>query len=250
MIFIEYSFETQVSGFLTLIAVMFSLFLGLNVLKRAINTHERILYLFSLTLICAFTPWYPTAFGYLYWIFTNQSLSYEFYIILGLAFSPIGIVPWIDIYMSKVFPKKRNLVLISYTIFSVVFEIYLFYYLLFAPNAPVQPLLGTVTELRTEFKGFLLWYALISVLIVCLAGIHFGYISLKQSTKGEIQWKGKFLIVGFILFLLELILDSILPSSLIVVIIVLRILLIIVIIVLYIGFLLPDWIKNRLSLKE
>ncbi|MBD3341598.1 MAG: hypothetical protein GF353_21010 [Candidatus Lokiarchaeota archaeon] len=249
MFLMEFSLETQISGALTLIAVLFSIFLSSLVLIRAIKQNERILYLFFLTLLFAFTPWFPTAFGYLYWLFTRGELSYEFYIVLGLAFSPIGIVAWIDIYLTTIHPKIKRPLLIFYEIFSVIFEVYLIYFLFFAPNAPVESMLGTVNELRTNFSGFLLIYSLISVVIVCFSGIHFAVVSIKRGSKTETIWKGRFLSIGFTIFFVQLVLDSIIPSNFLAPVIILRILLIITIFFLYLGFILPNWMKKALSIE-
>ena len=247
---VELSNSSQISGFLTLIAIIILIPLLIIVLKRAIETKEKILYLFFFTFIFSFSPWYPTGFGYIYWIFTHETLSYDFNILAGMAFTPIGIIAWINIYLRTVKPNFRTSIIIVFTIFSCIFEVYLFYYLYFAPGAPIKSLLGTVNELRTNFLGFILIYALISVIIVCSFGIHFSIISIKEATSNKIRWKGKFLLAGFSFFTIVLILDTILPSSLIIGIIIIRIMLIFTCFFLYLGFILPNWIKKLLKIKE
>ena len=167
-----------------------------------------------------------------------------------MAFVPIGIIAWMDIYLRTVKPHYRKHILLIFIIFTLIFEIYLFYYLYFAPNAPIKSLLGTVNELRTNFQGFVLIYALISVIITCSFGLHFSIISIKRTSSDKIKWKGKFLLVGFSFFTIVLILDSILPSSLIIGIIIIRIMLILSSFFLYLGFILPNWIMKLISLDE
>ena len=82
-----------------------------------------------------------------------------------------------------------------------------------------------------------------------ITGIHFALIS-RESSQMSIKWKGKFLLIAFSLFLLQVVLDSIIPSTLIGAVIAVRILLIISIFLLYLGFILPTWTKKLLSIEE
>lgn len=238
------SLESQISGLFTLLALPFLFIVSAIALKRAIRYRERSLFLFFLTVLFAFSPWWPAAFSYLYWLITSNLLNYEFNVFVGMAFAPIAILSWLDIYLTALKPKLEKPLVGTLLVFSIIFEIYLIYFLFLAPAAPVKPLLGEVNELRTNFSGFVLIYSLIAGPLVSILGIHFSIISIGKKENRETQQKGKFLLSGFTLFTLLLIFDTILPHTLIAGIIIIRIGLIFCGILLYIGFILPKWAKK------
>lgn len=247
---VNLSLESQISGLFTLLALPFLFIVSGIALKRALRYREKSLFFFFLTVLFAFSPWWPAAFSYLYWLFTNELLSYEFNVFVGMAFAPIAIISWLDIYLNALKPKLEKPLVGALIVFSLIFEIYLIYFLFLAPGAPVQPLLGEVNELRTNFTGFVLIYSLIAGPLVSILGIHFAIVSIRKIKSKETQMKGKFLLAGFSLFTLLLVLDTIFPYTLIAGIIIIRILLIFSAVFLYVGFILPKWAKRLLSLED
>jgi len=250
MLFIEYSQETQVSGLLTLIIVLFSFFFGALILRKAIATKEKILYFCFFMIVFSISPWYSIALGYLLWFLTKEELIYELHIILNLLFVPIGYIAWLNIYLTAINPKKKKSVIIINGIYSILMELYMFYFLYFATNAPVKSLLGSVYELQPTYAGFLIIYSLTILVVILITGIHFSIFSIKKAYNEEIRWKGRFLFVAFILYFLEVSLDVIILNKLVFFIIILRILLLIAIFLFYLGFILPNWIKKVLINKS
>jgi len=236
MLFIEYSLETQVSGLLTLICVLSSFFFGAFVLRKAIVTKEKSLYYFFFLIIFSLSPWYSIALGYLLWLLTKEALSYELHIILNLLFVPIGYLAWFNIYLTAINLKKKKLIIIINGIYSLLMEFYMFYFLYFATNAPVKSFLGTVYELQPTYADFLIIYSLTILVVILITGIHFSIFLLK---KDEIQWKGRLLLVFFIMYFVEVSLDVIISNKLVFFIIFLRSLLLIAIFLFYLGIILP-----------
>jgi hypothetical protein len=130
--------------------------------------------------------------------------------------------------------------------------LYLFYFLFFAPGAPITPLLGIIKDptnpMNIDFKGFILIFLGLSILTACITGFHFAIKSMKEEDP-EIMWKGRFLLIAFLLFGVSAIFDAIIEMGP-VVLVLMRILLIIANIFFYLGFILPRWSKKLLSIKE
>ena len=248
-----YSPMAQISGFTAFISLMIGFILGGIVLIKAIKTRQRIIFLFFLCIIFTLSPWYPSGLGYIYWLITEEPLPYKIYLVIGLAGVPIAIIAWLDIYMNTINPGKKNLVLILFTIFSVIFEIYLFYYLNFAPGAPVEEVLGVfdnpenITDI--DYRSFVLIYLTSLIGIAVITGIHFSIMSMKIEENPEFKYKGRFLFVAFILFGVAGIFDAIVPMDVFLLIII-RLVLMATTFCFYVGFILPKWVNKLLKIAE
>jgi len=241
----------QVSGISALIAVCIGFIMGSIVLYRSIKTKDRLVFSFFLAVIFTLSPWYPSGFGYLIWLFTQGGfLPQSFYILIGTIAIPIAIIAWLDVYMATIRPRNRKFVLLIFSGLSVVFEIYLFYFLFIAPNAPIYEILGIISmginPLDIDYKGFVLIYLAIAIISACATGIHFSYTSLKIDEKPVI-WKGRFLFLAFTFFGIAAIFDAMIDLGPIFIVII-RIVLILAIFFFYAGFLLPKWIRKLLHL--
>jgi hypothetical protein len=101
-----------------------------------------------------------------------------------------------------------------------------------------------VTRFDSETKTIVSLYVLLSLLISLITQ----YIFFRRSTASEdkrIKWKGRFIFIGFIMFLIGGILDSVFQLNPITLFLT-RILLAISSIVSYIGWIMPDRIANWL----
>ena len=217
------------------------------------KTKQVLIFNFFLFIIFTSSPWYPSGLGYLYWIITGEFLSYQFYVLIGTVGVPIAILAWLNVYLSTIKPKKKKLVLILYGIFSIIFELYLFYFLLLAPGAPVDSLIGIIIDpsnpMDIDYKGFVLIFLGLSILTSCITGFHFAAKSMKKEEPPEIRWKGKFLLIAFLFFGISAIFDALIEMDTILLVI-MRIILALAMFLFYLGFILPRWSKKILSIKE
>ena len=243
----------QISGLTALIAVLISFLLGFIVLMKYFKTKQVLIFNFFLCIIFTSSPWYPSGLGYLYWIITGEFLTYQFYVLIGTVGIPIAILAWLNVYLSTINPKKKKLVLILYGIFSIFFELYLFYFLLLAPGAPIDSLLGIIIDpanpMDIDYKGFVLIFLGLSILTACITGFHFAAKSMKKEETPEIRWKGKFLLIAFLFFGISAIFDALIEMGPILLIII-RIILALAMFLFYLGFILPGWSRKLLSIKE
>ncbi len=114
---------SQISGLLALILNLIVLSYGGLVLYKAIEKKDKRLFYFFLAVIFMMSGWYPSGFGYLYWLFTGNVFTYAVYVLIGTIFIPIAIISWLEIYLVTLHPKKKNIVLICMTILSIIFYI-------------------------------------------------------------------------------------------------------------------------------
>jgi len=236
------------SGIFGIIAIIVVLLLGGIVLIKAIETKQKILYYFFITVLTTISPWYSAGFGYIYLLITQNTLDYRFYVMLGTIFIPIAIHSWLVIYMTIIYPKKKKLVLLLYIVLAIFFYIYLIYFLYFAPGAPIENLIGIKeTPIDIEYKGFVLIYLALIIGTVIFTGVHFSIISIKTQ-KVEIKWKGRFLLFAFIFFGMGAIADGLLELT-IIYLIIFRMILLVSAVLFYIGFIMPKWMKKILKIE-
>ena len=248
MMFVALDDFTQLSGLLGLIAVCIAWFYGIIVLYKAIKERQKILYYFFFAVIFTMSPWYPSGLGYLYWLFTREVFDYPFYVLLGTIGVPFAIYAWLQIYLPALHPSKKKGVTLSIIIFSIVFYIYLIFFLFIAPGAPVDGLIGIKRNaIDIDYKGFVMVFLAISLLISTITGNEFSIASLKVKDPA-IRWKGRFLILSFNLFAIGAIGDGFIPLTHITLII-FRSFMVLASTFYYIGFIMPKWMKKILSLE-
>ncbi|MFX0001812.1 MAG: hypothetical protein ACFE88_17000 [Candidatus Hermodarchaeota archaeon] len=249
MIFIALDDLTQLSGIFGFIAVIIAWFYGIIVLFKYIKTKEKMLFYFFLAIIFTMSPWYPSGLGYITSLFTRQEIAYQAYVLLGTIGVPIALYSWLQIYMPTLHPEKKDIVSLIIICLSIIFYIYLFYFVFFAPGAPVDDLIGIKRNpIDIDYKGFILVFLAISLLISTITGNDFSIASLRVKDNPTIMWKGRFLIISFNIFAIGSIGDGFIPLTP-VTLIIFRIFMMISSTTYYIGFILPKWMKKLLSLE-
>ena len=244
---VELSETGHLSGVLGIFAIGVAFLLGAIVLYKAIKLKQKTLFYFFLTVFFTISPWYSSGFGYIFLLITKNHLDYRFYVLLGTIFIPIAIHGWLTIYMEVLFPQKKNFVLISYAIISIIFYIYLFLFLYFCPGAPMESMIGIKRNpIDIEYRGFVFIYLGLMIITAVLTGIHFSIISLKSDTI-EVKWKGRFLLSAFILFGIGAIADGLSELSLLFLFI-FRVILLVSASLFYIGFIMPKWMRKIIKI--
>jgi len=242
----------EISGITAAIALTIGFILAFIVLGKAIRTGQRILFLFFLCVVFTLSPWYPSGGGFVYWVLTGEPLDYWAYVLIGTVGIPIAILAWLDVYMTTIKPEKKSKVLWTYAIVSIIFELYMVYFLFLAPDAPVESMLGVFKAednfIDIDYKGFVLVYLALSIVLAVTTGVHFSITSMKIEDNPEIRYKGKFLLIAFLLFGFCAISDAVIPMTPILLVIV-RFLLTACTFFYYLGFILPKWTKKLLGLE-
>jgi len=256
MLFEEFTYGelAQISGMTAAISLCIGWLLGGIVLIKALKTKQTMIFMFFLAIIFTLSPWYPSGGGYMFWVFTHgQTFSYEFYIIVGTVGIPIAIMAWLYVYMGTINPEKRKAVLIMFGIYSIIFEVYIFYNLYFAPGAPVHSALGVFDDYSNptdiDYKSFTLLFLTSLIIVAVSTGIHFALSSMKIEENKEIQWKGRFLLAAFICFGFAATFDAMVPMD-VWLLIIIRFVLMATTFFFYLGFILPKWARKLLNIRE
>ncbi len=241
--------STQLAGLLILISICFTLILAIFVLSIAIRRKNKLLYAFCLFMLFINTPWMPSGFGYLYWLITGKIIAYEIYILLGTMGIPIAFLMWFYIYTSLLYPNWKKYVLIITGIASIIFYVYVFYFLFFAPAAPIDYMIGIKkTELDIEYRGFVLIFIAVLLLIGAPTFLHFAIASIRTKDDPKIQWRGRFILISLICFMIGAPIDALFtPDPIFLVLI--RIILLLTALFFYMGFVMPDWVQKMLKLE-
>jgi hypothetical protein len=240
---------TQLSGIFGFLAVAIAWLYGGIVLYKAIKTKEKILYFFFLAVIFTISPWYPSGLGYIYWLITREALTYPIYVLMGTIGAPIALYAWLQIYMPALHPKHKNIAVVISLIISLAFYVYLIYFLFFASGAPVVGLIGIKdSAIDISYKGFVLIFLALSLIISTVTGNEFAIASIKEKNNPLIVWKGRFLILSFNFFTIGAIGDGFLPLTP-ATLIIFRVFMMFASTFYYIGFIMPGWMKRILKLE-
>ena len=241
-------------GTLSLIFVLISFVIGVTIISKYGKYKNRLYILVGLCWLMLSTLWLPEAVSFLMSIFIMQTLSLEWYFIIGNAFFPIALICWVTAYTDMVNAEKKKLAVIFIVIYSIVFEGLFFFHFFLDIN-----LIGIINPLRpfsADLGIFLTILLLIGFVILFISGFKFARKSVRSENR-DVRLKGKLLEFAFVAFTIAALLEKTARSILIgtifpdpttpilsVMLVVVRILLISGSIAFYGGFLLPRWMKE------
>ncbi|MFX1259971.1 MAG: hypothetical protein ACFFAN_19150 [Promethearchaeota archaeon] len=234
------------NGLFSIIFVSISTVVGITIALKYLKSRQRTLLFVGFSWILIASPWWPSSVSFLIAFFSGgQGLSIEAYLLLGNILVPVFILLLVAAFTEIYFHDKQKIILLIFVIIGIFIEIYLFYYLFVLKEPEALGILQGSVDI--QFQGFLRYYLLFSILQVLVMGSLIAYNSVRSDTP-EIKLRGKFLFAAFISWSIGAICDAAVPLTLLTLTII-RLILISSAIEFYIGFILPDWIKN-LFLKE
>jgi hypothetical protein len=240
---------TQLSGIFGFLAIAIAWLYGGIVLYKYIKTKQKVLFYFFLAIMFTMSPWYPSGLGYVYWLITRQEIIYPIYVLLGTIGVPIALLSWIQIYMPALHQKWKGVAMWIAICLSIVFYVYLFYFLFFAAGVPLDALIGIKdSAIDISYKGFVLGYLAFSLIISTVTGNDFAIASLKEKNDPVLKWKGRFLLLSFNLFAIGGIGDGFLPLTP-ATLIIFRTLMMFSSTFYYLGFILPGWTRRLLKIE-
>ena len=222
------------------------------------NRSKELLYLF-LFMYFSSSNLFPFLSGYIYWLISGEVPPYGFYALLGNFLLPVVVIAWSFLYLSlsSVFANRKKIrltILIIVSIYSLIFEIYLFYYLFLAPNAPEMAMIGILIERSDlQLRGFIFFYVISIIVWNLITGIHFSIEGIK-SEDPRVRLKGKILLLAFIFMFLEIIIEGFVLSGILLNLVIERIIGglidIVTFILLYLGFVLPKWFQKLIKVEN
>jgi hypothetical protein len=153
---------------------------------------------------------------------------------------PLGLILWIYSISLLLYPKSLKKIVSIFAVICTIYDFLILYYLLTDPFLLGRRTGMTLNETYLLINSFLLF----SVLLIVITTILFTQQSLK-SDDPKIRWKGKFILIGTILFLIAGTIGIIIPDSFFQIILT-RTIYIISSIASYIGWLLPKRVAKWL----
>ncbi|MFX0070927.1 MAG: hypothetical protein ACFFAO_07545 [Candidatus Hermodarchaeota archaeon] len=232
-----------ISGISSIISIIIFTILGLIIISKYFQHRRRELILFGITVIGLMEPLYGPALSFFTALFTGQGLSVEMYYFIALVGTPLTLVSFVTGVSDLLYKEKQKIITLILIIYGIIFEIVFIYFLINDPDM-VGGLAG-ITD--AEYGPFGRIWMISILLILVIGGTLFARESLK-SDKPEIKLKGKLLLPAFFIFTISAIADAAIQLNTITLPLV-RILFIFSGILFYIGFILPDSVKN-FFLKE
>ena len=227
-------------GVFSLIWVIIAMIIGLRILLKASTLGRRDLMSVGISLILIASPWWNSSLSFVLYVLFNFTLNDFFFFLIGNIFLPFAILCWMYTFCSVLNIKYKKFYILIYFIIGTIWQI-LFIYFLFIDIETI----GTIEGLfDSRYNTFALIYHIFMMLSLLITGIIFANDAIKSPNR-ETQWKGKFILIGILTFVICAFFDSAIslnPLTLVFI----RILLISSAIEYYFGFFLPKQLKKRL----
>ncbi|MFX1443088.1 MAG: hypothetical protein ACFFHV_06710 [Promethearchaeota archaeon] len=229
------------TGTFNLIFVIISFIVGLKILSKYFEFEKRYYIYVGITWIGISTPWMHGALAFVL-LFFNIILAEDIRFIIGYVFIPIITVLWLITFTDFMYQEKKKVIVGIYTIISLVCEVLFFYFLFTDRVNMIGYFERTFSAVYRPFVRFTLLFFLITALVTFLIFAN----ASRKSDDPELRLRGKFLIIAFLIYAACAVLDSFFLFSPVIVVLV-RVLLILSAIFFYLGWILPDVMKNRLA---
>jgi hypothetical protein len=228
-------------GSFTFAFVLISLILGLIIILKYFQYRKRQYILVGITWIFLVSPYWPDAISFLLILITGEPLPTVFYFFIANAFIAPLHVTWIIVITDFIFKEKQKVVLSVFSAEAIIFEIAFLTIFFIDPT-----LIGNTTAnpFYVEWALFIDIYLIISIALFLITGILFARESLKAD-KRELNLRGWFLLTAFITFTVGTLID-IIPELTEVTIVIARLFVIVGAFSFYLGFTMPQFIKNLL----
>ncbi len=230
------------NGTLSLIQVVIQFIIGFALIYKYLEYRNKQLLYMGLTMIALTSVWLTHAIAFVLVLITGAGLSTEVFFIMAYPLTAVAIVLWMVVMSKLLFKEKKKLIIIIYVIYAILFEI-LFFILLFDDTMHIGVLENPIEPDTSRF-------ILIHLVVILITALVTGFLFFRESKKSqdpEIKLKGKLFFVGVILFVTGSIVDAL--NTILTILLIIRVILMVSAFFIYMGFLIPDWMKNLL-LKE
>ena len=206
----------MIDGFLAIVIVVLCILIGIFSILKSKTTLQKIT---GIVIICMGLVMLGPMIDFFTLLATNENINWEIYPILGyLWILPILVLGAI-MGAEAIFPGKKNLLIIISAVLGIIFEIVLFFTVM---NEDTMVFVNSDTSILNPNESLLnmrinieemLGIILIVVLIICLAlmfiinGI--GFMQKAGESSGVIKNKFILISLGWILFIVFGVIDSI-----------------------------------------
>jgi len=222
------------NGVFSLLIVTVYLIVGISILAKFKKRQNKFYILTGIAWIGISEPWWPSSISFIVALFNETGLNVQTYLIINNNFLPIFLLLWILVVTNLVNIKHKNLIIILYSVSAVFLEFLVIFYLI-TDIALVGILLSPVD---LDFGIITTIYLMYILLLFIITGLIFALKTMKIGDKIS-KLRGNFLLIAILLYLVGAILEIIITFP------VNRILILLSAVAFYIGFIMPDSIKNK-----
>lgn len=243
-----------INGIITLILLIFLTVIFIILIKKYVQYKNRTILTTGIGLFFLFEAYWAVELAFFWYLFTNSGIPYEVYFIVGYAFIPISMWGLFTLLTDLLYKEKKKIILTFELIYTAIMEP-LFFIFLFSPYNRI--LIGDYTsEITIKFGIFLLIYLFLGI-IMLIIGCTIVFLDLRKSNEYELRLKGNLLLLGMLLFIIGMTIDTIVYNTLepiyegaISIRILARIFLLFSAIFFYGSFMLPEWMKKLFMKKK
>lgn len=234
----ELSTLEHLQGGMALILITISTLVAIKLILRYREYRQKESILVGCTWIGLVSPWLPDAITFPLILLTGQQLPLTTYFIIGYAFIPIFVMLWLVAFTNSLYKEKKNIILIIALILCILIEVIFLSMLITDPN-----LLGErIRPFQIRWGLFMMLYLFSVIMVVLITGILFARVAFITDNP-EINLKGKFLLLAFLLFTTAAIIEALFHLTALLV-LTTRTILTISAIFFYFGFALPERVKK------
>ncbi|MFX0071335.1 MAG: hypothetical protein ACFFAO_09620 [Candidatus Hermodarchaeota archaeon] len=228
------------NSILQAIFIITTVIIGLMIISKYFKYKERVFLMVGLAWIGMVEPWMASVSNLLFTLINGYTFNVQVYLLIGITFIPFSLFFWFVAITDLMYEKRQKLILSIIAIYGILFEIYFIFFLIVDP-AVLAVLHGVI---NIEYMLPLQIYIISVLALAIIAGFNFALTSMK-SKNPEVRLKGKFLLIAFILFAIGAFSDLIFIRDILTLLIT-RFILISSSIFFYLGFILPEFIRNKM----
>ena len=246
-----------ISGILGLIAFSISLAVGIIIVLKYFQYKRHELLTVGLQMIFVSSGWWASLLSFVLFILFDFYFPTTLFLILTYGIQPITHLFWIYSFAYLVYPKSKWKFFLVFFLVAVLYEIHFWYFMIVDPTGIA---IRESQFIYTDISPIIQLYVLF-ILVVGLITVYNFSKQLMRSDEPKTRWRGKFLMYSMILLAINAIVVIIItvtqepwdPTQFtpeqIAISIVLNIIIYVSTILSYFGWIMPEWLENRL-IKE
>lgn len=228
-------------GLFALIFVTISVVIGIRILLKYFSLKQPEYITIGLTWIFMGSAWARACVNFVFFLIFGVSSGLG--IAIDVIFLPVALMCWIYSFSHLIYPDSEKKIVLAFGAICIPVEIITIIFLIIQPE-----LIATApTPFNNEFTLFFMIFLIFILLSTLITGVIFAVKSMAYDDK-RIQWRGRFLLIAFISFVISALIDAIFPITALTLVLA-RVLLISSAIEYYIGFHMPERIA-KLLIKE
>ncbi|MFX1392291.1 MAG: hypothetical protein ACFFAH_01840 [Promethearchaeota archaeon] len=233
-------------GTLSLTITILGILIGLIIILKYFQYKRKELLGVGFAILLTTLSWMPSGISFLSFIFSGVLLNDALYIFLAYGLTLFATLAMMYAIISLLFPKPAKKIILVFLTVAIVFEVIFVYLILF--DLPLAGIVGTEAGRFDSEAGRI---PLLMIIIALAVSLVIRILLIREFSKSEnkkLQWRGRFILIEFILLIIGAFMDAALPLTAPILILA-RTLLVLRLLFLYLGWLLPDRVANWL-IKE